>query len=210
MNPSLDQPGYPERHHDVVRKAWRRARRALLFTGVPFVLLLAGTLLDVVHPAVTTVSAILFLWLGVIGVASSLDDVHRHAQVMPYFQRPVGDIDTFLAGKTLIRYLNQLDAAAEQLGVAPLSSFGFNDDLRGEQLHWHSPSQGLATVNALLQWLETANAPASVAALLRADLAKWRHALARAEAQSTPFCLLLRHCNATSGHEWEVRQGSAF
>ena len=39
---------------------------------------------------------------------------------------------------------------------------------------------------------------------------KLQAALEKAVAADVPFCVLLMHGNTTSGHEWDVRKGSAF
>ncbi len=127
---------------------------------------------------------------------------------MPYFQRRVGGIDTFLAGRSLARTLAQLDTVASDLRVSPLSSFGFNDDLRNEPLRWHPPQEGLGTVTTLLHHLT--EHPAAAAEPIVEDLRKWQSALEKAVAADIPFCVLLLHGNTTSGHEWDVRKGSAF
>ena len=203
------KPGYPVQHDEVVSQTWRYARNALLITVLPFIALLAGTVFGPIPAGVTAMAGAIALF-GLCGSLGGLYDAYRHAQIHPYFQRPVGNIDTFCVGRSLARYFKQLDSIATGAGVKPLSAFGFNDDMRGETLQWHSPSEGLMTCRALLRNIETGHAPMTVKIALKADLTKWTDALERAQAESVLFCILLRHCNATSGHEWDVRQGSAF
>jgi hypothetical protein len=154
--------------------------------------------------------AMAILSLFSIAAAYSMYDVRHHVQVIPYFERTVGDIDTFLAGHALARSVTQLDEFARDNQLQPLSSFGFNDDLCGESLNWHLAEEGLKTVNGLLQLLPTRSELLRNHETLADDLEKLRHALERAKDQQIRFCLLLRHGNGTSGQEWSMRQGTAF
>lgn len=202
-------PGYPVQYYEVLRRSRTFARNAALITVPLFISLLAGTVFGPMPAGVTAVvGAITFFVLS--GSFASLYDAYNSAQIHPYFQKPIGNIDTFSEGRALARYLKQLDSIAMEAGVKPLSVFGFNDDLRGETLEWHAPSEGVMTCHALLSNVEAGDAPSAVKAALKSDLMKWSHALERAQTQGVPFCILFRQCNATSGHEWDVRQGSAF
>jgi hypothetical protein len=115
-----------------------------------------------------------------------------------------------MAGHTLVRYLNQLDCIAVNQNVQPISSFGFADDLLGQEVVWHDPKIGLQTIGTIQSALNQLNVPATIEAALHSDLVKWQYALERAAAEHVLFCVLLRHGNSTSAHEWDVRQGSAF
>src|SRR5690606_10699345 len=103
------------------------------------------------------------------------------------------------------QFCSQLDAVAIAEGVQPLSAFGFNDDLYGQALTWHSADEGLQTVTALRKAVETHRLSLPRADSVLEDLQKLQHAFSRAAEQDIPFCLLLRHGNSTSGHEWSVR-----
>ncbi len=146
----------------------------------------------------------LFIFMGdVFGGSSLLCDV----AVVPYFERRVGEIDTFCRGKSLARRMNEIDAQARALELTPLSDFGWNDDLAGELLVWHEPAEGLATVHALLAFYQ--DDPAAEHNLID-DLKSLAQALASAEAKAIRFCLLLRHGDVTSGQEWDARKGTCF
>jgi hypothetical protein len=67
-----------------------------------------------------------------VGMVVSMNDVLRHASVMPYFRRRVGDITTYASGESLARHVDELDEVARTYNVAPLSTFGWNDDLEDE------------------------------------------------------------------------------
>ncbi|MGH9564098.1 MAG: hypothetical protein ACRD3S_21810, partial [Terracidiphilus sp.] len=76
----------------------------------------------------------------------------RHVRVLPYFERPLGQKDTWLAGENYLRHSRKLDEIATSLGVHPLSKFASGDDLiRGETLHWFSPQDALHTTERLLE-----------------------------------------------------------
>ncbi|MBX3435743.1 MAG: hypothetical protein KF847_20690 [Pirellulales bacterium] len=152
------QDGYPPRYHDTVRRSWRfslwLASLTLLVAGLAVVATLYLNL-----PAVFAAAALaVCLLFGLFGNVMSLIDV-RSVRLTPYFQRTVGEIETFLSGKALARNLRFLDDRAVQQGVEPLSSFGFADDLLGETPVWRQPAEGLRTCRALLEGLRQGAGP---------------------------------------------------
>jgi hypothetical protein len=151
------------------------------------------------------VAVALFLTFAAGAVAASRD--RYRVAVLPYFERPVGDTDTFLAGEELLRHSRALDEAAARCGVTPLSAFASGDDLiPGETLTWFDPADALRTTERLLASDALAALPAGVAA----DLGLLRDSLGRASGQGIRFCLLLREGSFASGHEMSVRRGSFF
>ena len=138
-------------------------------------------------------------------------------QIHPYFEKPVssaqGRVSTgaaFLSGETLAKELESLDALAANVGVAPLSAFGFEDDFFGEEPRWRAPEEGLKTVLALLDSLD--GQPDSVCDVegVAKDLKKIAAALEDARKRGVRFCLLVRSCDTTNAMEWEQRKGTAF
>ncbi len=204
------ESGYPLKHFDEIRAAKRYAIRAIAITGTTFASLLAGTIFGPVSPLATATAGAVFLMFGLFGGLGSLYDTCHYVQVILYFERSLGEIDTFLAGNTMVRVMKQLDAIATEENVQPLSTFGFADDIRGEDLHWHDPVNGLQSIEAILQRLAESEVPTAILKPLRDDLNKWKHALERAASEIVLFCILVRHGNSTSGQEWDVRKGSAF
>ena len=206
--------GVPDRYWSGVESTTRRGAVTLgvLAMAVTVVVLpTLGVFLD--RPSLLVLSVAAIPALGVLLVflipcVAGTGEVIRHACVLPYFERKVGAIDTFCHGQALARSMLPLDDLADSLGVPPLSSFGWSDDLAGEPLIWHAPAAGLATVSALLRSLRDAN-PAPDPHLI-SDLTRLSHALARAAEAEIRFCLLLRHGDSTSGHEWDVREGTCF
>ena len=173
-------------------------------------LLLVGTMFWSVWPVLTAFAFAIFLLFGVIGGIGGLYETSRYIRIIPYFQRSLGAVDTFLIGKALVRSLKQLDAVAMERGAQPISAFGFNDDLRGETLVWHAPEEGLKTVETLLNELQRLDIPDAIRNGILKDLRSWKDALQCASTKNVSFCILLMHGNSTSGHEWDVRKGSAF
>ena len=129
MTIGWNENGYPRKHFEELRAARRYAFRAIAITGLPFVLLLFGTVFGPIPPIATAFAAANFLMFGLLGGLGSLIDTYRYVQVIPYFQRSLGGIDTFLAGRAIVRFLNQLDAIAIEQNVLSPSSFEFADDL---------------------------------------------------------------------------------
>lgn len=128
-------------------------------------------------------------------------------RVLPYFERPVGGTDTWLAGESLLWHSRLFDEAATRCGVIPLSAFASGDDLiPGEELRWFEAADALRTAERLLEADVAAALPAGVVA----DLERLRDTLRLACAKGIKFCLLVREGSFASGHEMSVRKGSFF
>lgn len=108
------------------------------------------------------------------------------ARVVPYFHRRIGlrVLGPFQSGAALARNCEMLDRIAADSGVPPLSSFGFEDDLAGEAVTWHSPSAGIETVERLLVVVDDD--------AIRRDLEAMLEALRAAQKQDILFALILR------------------
>ena len=145
---------------------------------------------------------LLFVWSAVTGYRDQF-----RVRVLPYFERPVGGTDTWLAGESLLWNSRALDEIAVRCGVTPLSAFASGDDLvAGEVLQWFAPEDALRTAERLLE----ADAVESLPAGVVSDLERLRDALRLAGAQGVRFCLLVREGSFASGHEMSVRKGSFF
>lgn len=134
----------------------------------------------------------------------------KETTIVPYFQKQLGEIHTFAQGHAIAKNCQKLDELALRAEFTPLSAFGFNDDLAGEELTWHAAQQGLATITGLLLALRQSSQRCAQHEQLLNELTAVQHALQRASDQGVPFCLLLRTTGFTSGQEWEVRKGSCF
>ena len=204
------------RHHAHLTNPLRWVGCGPVLLGLAFVVAL-GTVVQLVvewHDPATArwgnlIRAGIALALLLLVVASAWVAIRdqRHVVVLPYFQRRVGEIDTFLAGEHLLNHSRRLDEVAARSGVTPLSAFASGDDLvRGETLTWFDPTDALRTTERLLAADVAARLPVEVVA----DLDLLRIALGRASAQGIWFCLLIREGRTTSGHEMSMRQGSFF
>jgi hypothetical protein len=208
----LRSPGYPDRHWWFVRRAFRRVVRTelVLLAAVSGATVVAtrshGWLADRADFAVAVAAAV-FVYYQLVRVAG-LNDVLRHASVMLYFHTRVGDITMYGPGESLARHIDELDELARAHAVTPLSKFGWNDDLEGEQVAWHDSADGLKTVNSLLIALEQEETWWDDQVETIADLKALAHGLERADAKGISFSLLLRHSTVTSGVEWDAREGT--
>jgi hypothetical protein len=115
----------------------------------------------------------------------------------------------FLSGTGIAADLQRLDDLAGKLGVAPLSSFGFGDDLLKQHPQWSDITEGLRTLSALVAKVREPS-PVSFDGATVTDLQTLATALEKARETQSTFCLILRHGadNAISGVEMEKRQGS--
>ena len=202
-----------ERLSDAVLRRYRRGQRSFfsLFGWAFLGALTCGFL----------VATVLGLWLGmslVAAIGGAFFALHlcwiygglragSIIRILPYFDKAVPEADTFTHGRALARNSRQLDALAEANGWPPLSAFGFNDDLLGEKVIWHPPSQGLQTVRGLLDHLTGHPEDCTEPLRVLSDLEVVRDALAAAEKRGAQFCFLLRTGDSWSGQEMEMRHG---
>jgi hypothetical protein len=210
----LREPGYPERYWLDMATTLRRTTVVLLLAvaaavGTTFYAIAADGAHEEAAAGCAVLADVVFILVlfgSVLGIPTAL----RRASVVPYFDRAVGEIETFAHGYALARHLGELDTDAFALGMTPLSAFGWNDDLNGETLVWHDADAGLKTVNALLARVQGEDLARADQLNVADDLKRMSHALARAATKGARFCLLLRYCDATNGQEWEVRKGTCF
>lgn len=130
------------------------------------------------------------------------------ASIVPYFDRRLGvaETGTFGSGEEVAKQCRRLDAVAMEKGVAPLSAYGYADDVKGETLVWHDPRAGLETISALLAALRSDGPDGKLAE----ELGRIRAALQVAAEQGAKFCLILRSFDGTNAREHEMRKGSFF
>ncbi len=131
------------------------------------------------------------------------------SDIVPYFDRKIGDIDTFGRGHALARNCRLLDRLAMEAGLPTVSSFGFADDMASERPRWHSPLEGLRTFRHLRDHL--VGPVRGDPSCLALDIAKVIDALEKAAAIAASFCLLLRPtAGGMSGREMDQRLGTFF
>ncbi|OWK35932.1 hypothetical protein FRUB_08495 [Fimbriiglobus ruber] len=104
---------------------------------------------------------------------------------------------TFGDGFAIARAFAPLEQLCRTAGLPQISSFGFNDDLKGKLLVWHTPEMGLKAVEGLPRRLGEYRDFIDNRDAVREDLLRRRHALRRAVDQRIRFCALLRHGKGT-------------
>ena len=112
----LRSPGYPDRHWWFVRRSFRRVVRTelVLLATVSGAAVVAtrshGWFADRADFAVAMAAAV-FVYYQLVMVAG-LNDVLRHASVMPYYRKRVGDISVYSSGESLAQHIDELDEVA--------------------------------------------------------------------------------------------------
>ena len=198
-------------------------RRRGVLVCLPFWAAAGGTTLMVVYTFESLLDALLLLITGSLFLTFTwllvqiLKEDESIAQVVPYFSERLGDSECYWHGRAVARNCEELDRLADRIGTRSLSSFGFNDDFRGETLTWHPANVGLESVTDLLEHVSELSATghseyteASDLADVTADLKRFEAALRRATEGDLEFCLVLLYTTGTSGQEHDVRQGSFF
>lgn len=199
---------YPPAYWDELKRSRRGSLWALAITGVPAALFAVLAIQPSAKAGaifLASCSGAVFAFVVLSAIFGGLDV--RQARLVPYFREEVEGPFTLTHGEALARNCLRLDALAAARGCAPLSSFGFADDLAGERIYWYPAAEGVRTVSALLEevqaWPEAVDVPSAVIG----DLQILRERLEHAVSQEVEFSLLLRHGNTISGHEVDVRKG---
>lgn len=146
------------------------------------------------------------VWL--FGAAVFVAQVRSDDLTVLYFEAPV-EGGFFTSSLEATRWGGVLDTLARDAGVAPLSSFGFQDERDVPGITWHDAEHGLQTVRGLRSEIEheRGDVPGAVAASLVCDLIEMEARLLGAHAANVRFCLLY-HDNSMSGAEVDARRGS--
>lgn len=212
------EPGYPPRYYQQRYSGWGCIALGVAILGSFAALLTASLWVGSVHglwwddrPGLWLgVAALLTLaWVVSMGVAVVRGWIRssREVRIIPYYDRPLPQADTFLSGLALARNCLHLDRLARARGVRAISDFGFNDPLRGEQVVWHDAKTGLPTITALLRAVAEEPDAVDDAAAVSGELEKIRHAFERASTSGIRFAFLVEIGSGTSGQVWEVRGG---
>jgi hypothetical protein len=111
-------------------------------------------------------------------------------RIVPYFESKIGihKMNAFDGGIKLARQCRMLDNLACQIGVRPLSDFGFRDDRDYQKLIWHDSSEGINTIVRLKEKLQ--NNPKAISLVQELDVLQ--NNLEQAEEKNIRFCLLIR------------------
>ncbi|MEK7467628.1 MAG: hypothetical protein AAB074_09465 [Planctomycetota bacterium] len=157
-------------------------------------------------PVVALLASVLLFLLFI----TTLANAFPKPQILPYFEKPLGNAGTWLHGHALARNCRALDEAAMAHGVAPLSAFGYGDELNREEFAWHDAARGLETVWKLEELLPRFPGMVDDLAQVWDELQFIEDALAKAEGKGVRFCLHMRCSDYTCCREMEVRKGSYF
>lgn len=148
----------------------------------------------------------LVCWFGVVRHVGDL----LACRIVPYFEHRVATDDdsipdAFDGGIELASKCYRLDEVAAEVGVPPLSAYGFQDDYDGDEIIWHDPREALRTIDALTKAIRQ---QADMAAVV-GELARLRAYLHLASQKGIRFCLLVRagRDNMISPLEMDRRQG---
>lgn len=155
-----------------------------------------------VSAAIFSAAFLYFSWACYRGICNQ-----RKARVLYYFERKLGQSETWLAGEAYLQHSRQLDEIASRNNFRPLSAFASGDDLvRGEMLQWFCTNEAMDTIERHLQDDAVSTLPATVIS----DLKKMRDALFLASSKSVKFCFFLRAGTSANVLEMERRKGTFF
>lgn len=151
-------------------------------------------------PGLFTAAFLVMLVSSLVGAVEQLK-----VRVQPYFERPLGDVNAWDGGKSLLWHSRDLDQMAECLSLRPLSSFSSGDDLvQGEELQFHDATEALRTVEQLLSKAKKSRFSKE----LISDLTQLHDVLQSAAQKNVRFCLLLCEGHPSRCHETSARKGS--
>ncbi|MGN6643116.1 MAG: hypothetical protein ACTHKU_08950 [Verrucomicrobiota bacterium] len=194
-----------QRHRQHVLRVIRKGVLYFILSGTFATLFLLACFYGKGTTLEAGIAVAIFLWIC-FGICVGIPDSLR-VRLLPYFERPLGNISTWDHGRSLLNHSRELDELATGLGVTPLSRFASGDDLiPGEQLVWHEPQLALEAVTRLLESKAARDFPKELAS----DLAHLRDALSAASTQQVRFCFLLREGSSASDAEMTRRKGSFF
>ncbi|KAF0244181.1 MAG: hypothetical protein FD180_2766 [Planctomycetota bacterium] len=162
------------------------------------------------HLRTGTVVALLLSGLLFLMFVALLAQCFPRPQILPYFEKRLGDAGTWLHGQALARNCRALDEAAMAHGVTPLSAFGYGDELAREAFTWHDAARGLEAVRGLEELIPRFRELVDDTGAVWDELQLMEDALAKAAERGVRFCLHMRCSDYTSGVEMDARRGSYF
>lgn len=193
-----------------VRTLRRQTRIAATIHIAVLLILLAGCSIAATEASglsflILGAASILFLWHLLAAIRYLFTDRPR---VVAYFRNrgsrtaPQESSAAFRGGYHLAANLSRLDDRARQFGVAPLSSFGFGDDLLHQVPQWSSIEDGIRTLTTLIDHTDDNDT--------RADLSRLLAVLEKASETQSVFALIARYGadEFISGVEMDRRTGT--
>lgn len=130
------------------------------------------------------------LFLGSYFVGCLIFWPFARTRLVPYFEQSLNSTTqkAFQQGFALAKEFDGLERRASQLGVTPLSAFGFGDDMLGQVVVWHDASDGLETLRALV----ASSRQRTLDPNLLEDLQTLEAALEKAEVAAVRFSFVVR------------------
>lgn len=150
-------------------------------------------------------SGLMFLWF-----ACMLCTLGSKPRILPFFEKQVGQTDTWLSGEALARNCRALDEAAAAHGLVPLSEFGYEEAPPGEESEWRDASRGVETAKGLAELVGRLPRLVDDPAQVQVELELLEDALAKASYRGIRFCLHLRCSDFVCPAEIAARKGSYF
>lgn len=150
-----------------------------------------------------------FAWVAwmIRGLVRGQIKAWREARLFPYYNQRLPDAHTFLSGQAVLRNCLRLDLLAESKGVKSISAYGFPDALRWQKVVWHEASEGLKTIDCLIQAVNEKPESVDDSTAVLSDLGKIQYAFEQASAKGIRFSFLIEDNGGTNGMVWERRGG---
>ncbi|MCC6739772.1 MAG: hypothetical protein IT452_12065 [Planctomycetia bacterium] len=137
--------------------------------------------------------------------ASLLCFRHPRPRFLPYFERGLGDTDTFLGGEALARNCRRLDEAAAAHGRVPLTAF-----VGGREGPFRAAGEGLEAVRQLAGLVASHPGVVDDPRAVLEELGLIEDALSKAHGRGVGFCLHVRCEDYVVPAEIAALKGSYF
>ena len=134
----------------------------------------------------------------------------NYVEIYPYFEKSVGNIDTFASGSAIARRINLLDTLAKEVNLPAMSSFGYKDSWKNKKLTWYNADDALPTITALLDIISKEPDVINDSANIKSELEKIYDAITKAKEHGIKFCFVMNFIGYTNSMEHEKREGSFF
>jgi hypothetical protein len=205
--------GLPEEYYTQLHAC----RREVLGVGLFFTAIVGSTGYGAIFGSIPLVvptgagAFALFYLLAVLGDLKGLGIGRRCcASIIPFFQREVGEPNTFRSGKAIARHWCLLNSVALEGGAEPLSAFGSCSDSRTALSEWYLPKVALTTIATLLNNISRYRIEIEEYEQLQAELNLLKEKLEAARRQDILFCFHLKTYECVYGQVEEQRKGTYF
>jgi hypothetical protein len=140
---------------------------------------------------------------------SFIDDLN-YVEIYPYFEKSIGNIDTYASGSAIARRINILDTLANEANLPVMSSFGYKDSWKNKKLTWHNANDVLPTIKYLLDIISQKSDIIDDSDNIKIELENIYNAITKAKEHGIKFCFVMNFIGYTNGMEHEKREGSFF